>query len=469
LEVNAVLPSWAHPLRLAAAGLLLTTSLTAAESWSRFRGPNGSGIGEGGGYPAALDPVGNARWKAAARPGKSSPVLSDKHVFLTAFDDQNLFTQCFDRATGKLLWERAVPRERQADMNQLNEPAAISPVTDGESVFVLFRDAGLLSYDAAGELRWRMHLGSFANSMGHSSSPILAEDKLILQADQKHDSYIAAVDPRDGELLWTTARQEGEGWATPILISGGRVATVSRGWLGAHRIADGKRTFELQALSPAIVASPAVYGDTLYTFGYGNESVASFERGFATRDKDGNGELTIEEIGTNPFMVGVAKYDGNRDGLLTREEYLASASATVAPSRLFAFRFDASGSARELWRYERSFNGVIPSPLVYQGVLYLVKNGGILETLDAETGEVLHRGRLRDAIGGYSASPVAAGGLVYFASEDGVVTVLEAGREWQVAATSDLGEPIFATPALSGGEVFLRAGASLYCFRNATD
>ena len=447
------------------AGLLVAVILVRGESWSRFRGPNGSGIGDEGDYPAKLDPAGNAAWHAAARGGKSSPVLTETRVFLTGFDEQRLFTQCFDRATGKLLWERAIPRERQADMNQLNEPAAISPVTDGSNVFVLFRDAGLFSYGPDGALRWSTPLGPFANSMGHSSSPILAEDKLILQADQKYSSYIAALDPNNGELLWTTPREEGEGWATPLVLAGGRVATVGRGWLGAHRVSDGERLFGLQGLSPAIVASPAIEGDTLYTFGYGNESVDSFEKSFDTRDKDGDKQLTPEEIGTNPFMTGVAKHDGNRDGLLTRQEYLAAAGATIAPSLLFAFQIGETGPPRELWRYERSFNGVIPSPLVYQGVLYFIKNGGILETLDAKTGEVLQRGRLRDAIGGYSASPVAAGGLIYFASEDGVVTALEAGREWNIAATSDLGEPVFATPALSRGEVFVRAGGSLYCFR----
>lgn len=443
--------------------LALAVSAAAEEPWSRFRGPNGAGVAEGTGYPEKLgDPV----WRAAVRPGKSSPVLTDTRIFLTAFDDGLLYTQCFDRATGELLWERAVERTRQAAMNRLNEPSAITPVTDGENVYALFRDLGLLSYDGEGALRWRTPLGPYANSMGHASSPVLAGGRLILQADQKHDSYIAALDTADGEIVWRTPPQEGEGWATPAVFGEGMVLTTSRGWLGAHAAADGKRLWGLQSLSPAIVASPAVVGDTVYTFGYGNESLESFKSGFDKRDEDGDGKLGPADYGSSPFMAGIARYDGDRDGVLTREEYLAAAAATIAPSRLFAFRLSASGPPRELWRYERSFNHVIPSPLVYEDVLYFVKNGGILEAVDAETGEGLKRGRLREAIGGYSASPVAADGKIYLASEDGKVTTVAAGPEWTVIETTDLGEEIFATPALSRGQIFVRTAEALYLFQN---
>jgi hypothetical protein len=169
-------------------------------------------------------------------------------------------------------------------------------------------------------------------------------------------------------------------------------------------------------------------------------------------------------------MQGIAKLEGNRDAILTKEEYLTAARATIAPSSLVAFRFDADGGPgngtrpRELWRYERSFIGVIPSALVYRGVLYLIKNGGILETLDPVSGEVLKRGRVRDAIEGYSASPVAADGKVYLMSEGGKVSVLKAGPEGDVIAVNDLGEEAFATPALSGGRLFVRTHKTLYCF-----
>jgi outer membrane protein assembly factor BamB len=455
---------------------VLTWGAAWAEDWSRFRGPNGSGVVEDGEYPAEFGPDKNLIWKSAARPGKSSPVLTERQVFLTAFDEGKLYTQCFDRRTGKLVWERFEERPREAQMNRLNEPAANSPVTDGENVYVLFRDAGLISYDPAGKLRWKTPLGPFATIMGHSSSPIFAGGQIIVEADQSYDSYIAAFDPANGEIRWKIARDERDGWATPLIYEprGGEplILTASRGWFGAHKLSDGSRLWGLNKLSPAIVASPVVVGDTVYVFGYGNEPDWNVEGAFAERDKDGDGKLTREEIGGHAFMIGISQFSGDRDSVLTMEEWMAAARATIAPSSLVAYRFEGEGGSssraaaqpRELWRYERSFVGVIPSALVYQGILYLIKNGGILETFDPETGEVLKRGRVRDAIEGYSASPVAADGKVYLTSEGGKVAVLEAGRDWEVIAVNDLGEEAFGTPALSGGKIFVRTRQGLYCF-----
>jgi outer membrane protein assembly factor BamB len=119
----------------------------------------------------------------------------------------------------------------------------------------------------------------------------------------------------------------------------------------------------------------------------------------------------------------------------------------------------------QLWTYDRNFTGVIPSPLLYDGVIYVVRNGGILTSFDAATGVVLKTGRLNGAIAGYSSSPVAAGGLVYFANEDGKVAVVRAGGAgWQVQTVNDLGEGCYATPALSGGSIYLRTNEALYRF-----
>src|SRR5262245_41100838 len=138
--------------------LVLSVLVMRAEEWTRFRGPNGSGIGSGSGYPTEFGPARNLVWRATVRPGKSSPVLTETCVFLTAFQDEKLYTSCHDRSTGKLLWERSEPRTRNDGIHQLNHPAAITPVTDGENVYVFFKDFGLLSYTAAGKLRWRVPL-----------------------------------------------------------------------------------------------------------------------------------------------------------------------------------------------------------------------------------------------------------------------------------------------------------------------
>jgi hypothetical protein len=230
--------------------------------------------------------------------------------------------------------------------------------------------------------------------------------------------------------------------------------------------------WERRTPSPAIVASPVVAANRVFAFGYGNDANSDFDGAFSTRDADGDGKLTFQEYSSHAFMVATAKYEGDRDLILTRQEWLDAARATVVPSSLVAFEFEAVASESggdsvapsESWRYERSFVGVIPSALIYDGVIFLIKNGGILESLDAETGRVLKQGRIREAIEGYSASPVAADGKIYFSSEGGKVSVVKAEGDWRVISMNDLGEEIFATPALSGGRVFIRTGRALYCF-----
>ena len=184
--------------------VLLVASLVHAEDWSRFRGPNGSGISNDTGFPTEFGPGKNLVWKSSVRLGKSSPVLTAKHLFLTGHADDKLYTQCFDRQTGKLLWERSIDRQRKPLIHKLNEPAAITPVTDGLNVYVFFPDFGLLSYDGSGKLRWQRPLGPFTNAIGLSSSPILVDGRLILQVDQYVDAYIAAFNPDTGETLWKT-------------------------------------------------------------------------------------------------------------------------------------------------------------------------------------------------------------------------------------------------------------------------
>ena len=122
---------------------------------------------------------------------------------------------------------------------------------------------------------------------------------------------------------------------------------------------------------------------------------------------------------------------------------------------------------RELWRNDKGFTAVIPSPLLLDGVLYVIKNGGILTSFDAATGKLIKTGRVEGAISGYSSSPVAAEGRIYLAGEDGKVAVLRAGGQWEVIAVNDLGEPMFATPALSEGQIYLRTGGALYRFGSA--
>ena len=446
--------------------------LMLAEDWTRFRGANGAGLSEAAGYPNEFGKQKNLVWRTPVRPGKSSPILSAKHIFLTSYENGKLYTECFDRETGARLWERSVDRGHDVPGNTLNHPAAISPVTDGENVYAFFKDYGMVSYDARGRRRWTAPLGPFVTTMGLGASPVLSGENVILVADQLQDSYIAAFDRKNGELRWKTVREEGEAWGTPLVYQpAGKpptIVTISRGQMGTYENRTGKRTSTLRGVATTIVASPILIGDTIYVFGYGSEEPAPFSRTLSRFDKNKDGQITADEYGDEAFVRGIGKYVGNKDGIVTEDEWNLKQKEVLGPNSLMALQLvPGTGEApgvRELWRYERGFNGVIPSPLFYKDVVYVIKNGGILTSFDAKTGKIIKTGRVQGALSGFSSSPVAADGKIYVAGEDGKVAVLRAGGEWELLSLNDLDEPCFATPALADGHIFLRTDAALYRF-----
>ncbi len=467
-------------MRIFVAVLLMAASIGGAEEWDRFRGPNGSGVSQSIGFPVEFGKQKNMLWRTPVRQGKSSPVLTRRHIFLTAFENEKLYTQCFDRATGKLLWERSVNRERSEVVNKLNHPAAITAATDGENVYAFFYEYGLVSYSADGKLRWEVKLGPFSNAMGHAASPIVAGGNVVLVIDQMVDSFIVAFDQRNGEMRWRTSREEKEGWGTPLLYqpAGGApvIVTSGRGLIGAHRVSDGQRLWGRTNNAPSIVASPILDKDTMYTFGYGYDDMSPFGPQLDKYDKNHDGQLTPDEYGTDAYLLGIAKYVGNRDGIVTKEKWEERRKISMAPSSLISVNLGAGATkagdgqklTKELWRYEKNFVSVVPSPLLYEGVLYIIRNGGILTSFDAKTGEVAKAARVTGALGAYSSSPVAAEGRVYVGNEEGKVTVLKAGREWEIIAINDLGEGVFATPALVEGNIYLRTAEALYRFGTTT-
>jgi len=446
----------------------LVAGLMQAQDWSRFRGPNGTGIAQDSGYPVVFGRGRNQLWRTPVRPGKSSPVLSDSHVFLTAAEEGRLYTQCFDRDTGQLVWERSIAQPRQELANKLNHEAAITPVTDGQAVYAFFKDFGLVAYSSEGAQLWESPLGPFTNLMGVGASPILVEDDVVVVVDQFTGSFVAAFARQTGEMRWKADRVEGESWSTPVLHEG-RIATSGHGQFGLHDAVTGRRVGTHMPLAPASVASPALSADILYTFGYGlgnsGDSASASLKALERRDRDGDGRLTPDEYGDKPIENYLARNVGNRDGVVTADEYEVFMKSAQGINALVALRITQDG-AEELWRQEGNFNFVIPSPLAYEDVIYVVRNGGILTTYDAASGAELKVARLTGALGGYSASPVAAEGRIWFGSEEGNVAVVRAGRDWEVAQVNELGEGIFATPALSGGVIYLRTEDALYALRN---
>ena len=182
--------------------------MAAAGDWPQFRGPDGQGVSNDRGLPTQFGPQKNVIWKIDLPPGHSSPVLAGSRIFLTAVENEKLYTIGLDRASGKMLWKKEAPRPRREWMQDTNSPASPSPVSDGKNVYVFFGDYGILSYSADGEERWKLPLGPFNNPNGHGSSPILVDDMLILICDQDTDAYVLALDKTTGAVKYRINRPE---------------------------------------------------------------------------------------------------------------------------------------------------------------------------------------------------------------------------------------------------------------------
>ncbi len=460
--------------------LPLLAALAAAADWPRFRGPNGSGISSATNVPVEFGADKNVAWKTPLPPGHSSPILAADGIFLTGHENDRLLTLALDRRSGKILWRAALTRTRTTKHHANNNAASPSPATDGRNVYVFFQDFGLVSYDPAGKERWKLPLGPFQNYHGMGSSPILIDNSVILVCDQDVGSFLIAVDKETGVVRWRQDRREdvvGNSFVTPVILGSGTVIVPGSGALVAYHAANGEKLWWRSAMPPQAKASPVVAGETLYLSqqAFGDERGMGgdfpFPKLLAMLDHNKDGRLTRDDFMTTQpaFNEPFTQVDSNGDGILTEQEWLRYGDVANVENTLMAFRPEGRGdltTAQPLWRLKKGVPNV-PSPILYQGIFYVLKEGGILTALDPATGEILKQGRLTGALDKYFASPVAAGGKLYMASEAGHVAVVKSGRDWELLAVHDLGEPIFATPPPDEGRLYVRTRGALYCFANA--
>ncbi|MEO7654011.1 MAG: PQQ-binding-like beta-propeller repeat protein [Bryobacteraceae bacterium] len=454
--------------------LLCFSCLMAAErdtGWSQFRGPDSSGIVESANLPLEFGPEKNVVWKTAVPMGKSSPVFTGDYIFLTGHEAEKLITLCFDRRSGKELWRQAITRERSEYRHKLNDAAAPTPVTDGRHVYVFFADFGLVTYTVGGKEVWRRPMGPFVSLQGVSASPLVIGSRLFMVCDQTRGSFIEALDTVTGKLLWRKDRQPAAagGYSTPNrFVRNGEVQVVVAGQFGmsAYQPATGETLWAIHGLPGQPKATPVVAGDSVYYSAKGGAESNIKLLAHSEYDKNGDGRITIEEA-PSLLSKGMFKHlDTDSDGGLDEKEWGPLRQSLDSKSMAVAIRPGGGGDgppAEVKWRFERNIPDV-PTPLVYRGIVYLVQNGGIVSALDAATGALRKQGRLTQALGDYYASPVAADGKVYMVSQAGKVSTLKADGEWEVLATSDLGEDCYATPALVEGRIYLRTATSLYAF-----
>lgn len=428
-------------------------SVENPQNWASFRGNSASGVADGQFPPSVwnADENLNLSWKTRI-PGlaHASSVVWEDRIFVTTavsgdtsaeyrvglYGDVDYVQDaseharklyCLKSADGSVVWQKVahkgMPRvKRHPKATQANS----TPATNGKYVVALFGSEGLVCYDMNGEVQWRNDLGLLDAGWfydeeiqwGHASSPIIYENSVIVQCDRSKDSYLAAFDLVSGKKVWHTERDEIPSWSTPTVIpSMGRdeLVTNSSHFVYAYNPATGEELWRHKMNSEVVVATPVFDNDMIYvTSGYPpSRPVMAIRPG-------GSGDISLPD--------------------------------------------SLNSAAQVAWRHKRG-GTYMPTPIAYQGYFYTCSNNGVLTCYDAITGAQKYRARVAGRGGSaFTASPVAADGKLYFASEEGDVFVLRAGPEYQLIARNPVNEILMATPAISNGMIYVRGQHYLFAF-----
>lgn len=398
---------------------LFVGSPVQAEDWPGWRGPRADGTSKDQGFPVEWDSETNIRWKVPLPgAGNSSPVIVEGRVYLTATtgrDHSSLHVLCLNMADGQRVWETRLfgsPSEAPFTMFPPERGHAASTVAvTRERVIALFGTGDLVCLDTEGKPCWMRSLatefGTFRNDYGIASSPIMVGELVVVQIDHLNGSYLLAVDRATGRTQWKTDRPDVyDNWSTPVVADVRDKKQLI--CLGSRRVAGydldtGKQSWSLEGLERLCATTAIVRGDRAY-------------------------------VVSGPSGATLA----------------LDLSATPVP--------------KVLWK-SRKNGPFVPSPVVSHGFYLMTNDQGMAFCLDLETGKEHWRERLGGG-GRMRPSPVAADGLIYFTSLDGVTTVVRASEEFQRVGENPLGEAVAASLALSDGSILIRTERHLYCIAN---
>lgn len=453
--------------------LLLALPLSAQQEWPRFRGSNGSGISlTAKNLPTEFSPAKNVAWKTPVPFGRSSPIIAAGKIFLTASEGENLITLAYDANTGRPLWRRELKRARSQEIYKANDVASPTPATDGLNLYAFFSDFGLVSYSNEGKERWRHPLGPFKNFYGISSSPIVHNGTLYLLIDQNQGSYLLALDAKTGRQRWRAERPTlTEGWAIPI-IHENQIIAVGSTTVNSYFLSTGEPLWSYPLNSSGGMGSPVIHNGNLIatTSGMDEPWLPTWAATKEKLDKNADGKLSHEECkGETDWAEHFNWVDSNSDGQLDGPEWDAARALGIGNYGAVSIPLNAKGALKvsdAKWRLKRNVP-YVPAPVLYNDVFYMVKTGGIVTSVNPDTGEILKQGRATDALGEYFASPVAADGKVYLVNAEGVLTVLKAAPNWEILSRNKMDDECFATPAILGDTLFVRTRSTLYAFKQS--
>jgi outer membrane protein assembly factor BamB len=409
--------------------LLFNGGVAPAENWPGWRGPRGDGSSnetavptEWSGEPGSEK---NLRWKVPI-PGKghASPIAWNDRIFIVTCDEarQERLLLCLDRDTGKRLWQKLVLRSPLEKKHTLNSFASSTPATDGKRIYVTFLKTDekaaaaegrvspgvmvVVAYDFNGNQVWRVEPGEFSSMHGYCSSPVLFEDKLIVNGDHDGNGYLVALDRATGETRWKIDRPNNtRSYCTPLIRKiDGRTQMVLSGskCVASYDPHDGAMHWIMDGPTEQFVAS-LVY----------------------------NGRLLFLTAGFPEFHL--LAIDPSGKGYVTRSHIR--------------------------WR-TREGAAYVPSPIAAGPYFLVTSDNGVASCFEADSGKRLWKVRLGNH---YSGSPVLVNGLVYFTADNGVTKIVRPGPKFDLIAENHLGEDCYASPAVSSGRLYFRAEKHLYC------
>jgi len=453
-----------------------------ASVWPQFRGPAGGGrplVDQP--LPEKIEPASNVVWKTPLPPGHSSPVIDGDRIYLTAEQDDKLLTMAVDRRTGAVLWQREAPHGELEKVHNIGSHAQSSCAVGSDSVVSFFGSSGLFCYSRDGEERWHLPMGPFKNDFGAASSPVIVGDRVLLCQDHDTNSFLAAYALSNGSTIWQIDRSEfPRNYCTPVIweVDGQKqivIAATLR--VVGYDYDTGDELWTVRGLSRIVCTTPVIGEDgDLYLSAWsagaeGDDRIVfpPFAEKLAEVDANKNGTIEHTELeaekGSN-LERRFSLVDANKDGTMIETEYNKyRAIADAARNAMLAVRPGGRGDVSEShvrWRFDKHVP-FCASPVVANGHVFGVKDGGILTTVDASSGKPVKTGRL-SGNGQYYASPVVGDGRVFFVDQNGELSVVSAAGEWEELQTADFGEQVYATPAIVDGRMYLRTVGHLYCF-----
>jgi len=419
------------------ASVLVIGALSAADGeqyWPQWRGPDGTGVSKQAKPPAVWSETRNIRWKKEI-PGRGAgtPVIWGNLLFIStavpvdvtgdaahasrgnAPGSHKYIVLALDRKDGRVVWERVAREDapHEGTHGDWGTWASPSVVTDGAHVIASFESRGIYAYDMKGAPVWQKDLGDkkMRNQFGEGTSPALYGNTLVVVWDHQGESFITALDKRTGEERWRTARDEIDSWATPLVVTvNGRaqVVTSAMKQVRSYDLETGKLIWYGAGTTMNPIPSP---------------------------------------VAADGFVILTAGFRGNN----------------LKAVRLADAKDDITNTPALVWTLDRD-TPYVPSPLLYDGILYLLKsNNGILSAFDAKTGKPHYQVTRLDGAPNVFASPVGAAGRVYIPGQEGTTVVLKHGPTFEVLAQNKLDDGFNASPALVESEIYLRGFKSLYC------